>query len=218
MSQKLLRGAWRIVAIVAAAAVLLPGAASAWFTLSGNDIEYTCQEANAGKKVLIVYDTKYGATRTLAYRIKDVLCSEGAQVDLSTVRKIKDLSSYDAVILGSAIIVEQWRPDMLKFMKAQENVLKDKKVAVFVTCGIMREDNEENRGMAQKYYIDGVLKKYPNITLVGNAGLFGGVLDFSVLTFQDFIMIKAFNMMGEGDYRNFDNVGQWAKDFYDAIK
>jgi len=98
---------------------------------------------------------------------------------------------------------------------------------LFEECGLLRppcrsrllvEDTEANRALAQKYYIDSVLETVPQITPVQAAGLFGGIMDFSVLSPIDLLMIRGFNMMGEGDFRNFDKIAQWSKDLYTVIK
>jgi hypothetical protein len=68
--------------------LLVPATGSAYKTISGVCIEETCGEGNLqGKRVLVAYDTKYGATRTIAGRIQDVLCASGAQVDMTLVER-----------------------------------------------------------------------------------------------------------------------------------
>ena len=201
--------------------LLVPVPSSAYRTISGNDIELRCGQQNLeGKRVLIVYDTKYGATRTIANQIQDVLCASGAQVDMSLVKRIQDISTYDVVILGSAIISEKWRPDILKFLKAQEGALATKHVAVFIVCGLLKDDTPENRDIAKKYYIDKVLQKIPLIVPVGNPGLFAGVIDYSVLTPKDEFLLRLLygKILPEGDYRNCDKVTQWTEDIYALIK
>ena len=152
--------------------------------------------------------------------MQDVLCASGAQVDMSLVKRIQDISTYDAVILGSAIISEKWRPDMLKFLKAQEGALATKHVAVFIVCGLLKDDTPENRDIAKKYYIDKVLQKIPLVVPVGNPGLFAGVIDYSVLTPKDEFLLRLLygKILPEGDYRKFDKVTQWTEDIYALIK
>lgn len=201
--------------------LLMPVAGNAYRTISGNDIELTCGQQNvAGKRILIIYDTKYGATRTIANTIQDVLCAAGAQVDMSIVKRIQDVSTYDAVIVGSAIISEQWRPDLVKFLKDQEEILATKPVAVFIVCGLLKDDTPENREIAKKHYIDRVLQKIPMIIPVGNPGLFAGIMDYSVLTPLDEFLVRALfgRMLPEGDYRNFDKVTQWTEDIYALLR
>jgi menaquinone-dependent protoporphyrinogen IX oxidase len=221
MTKQFFRRAFIALLVISAALLLFPCPGSAWKTIPGNDIEKTCGLQNIeGKKILVVYDTKYGATRTIADKIQEVLCAQGAQVDMSLVKRIQDLEPYDAVIIGSAIINEQWRPDMLKFLKAQQDVLAAKPVAIFIVCGLMKDDTAKNRQTAQKYYIDAVLTKIPGVVPVGSAGLFAGIMDFSVLTPVDEFLIRALfgGMLPEGDYRNFDKVTQWTNDILPLLK
>lgn len=201
--------------------LLLPATGSAFKTIDGACIEKTCGEENLqGKRILLVYDTKYGSTRTIAGQIQDVLCASGAQVDMTLVERIDDIAAYDAVILGSAIISESWRPGMLRFLRTQEAVLATKQVAVFVVCGLLGEDTPEYRDIAQQYYVDKVLEKFPQIVPVGNSGLFAGVVDYSVLQpLDEFLMRFLFGrLLPEGDYRNFDKVTQWTDDIYALIE
>jgi len=210
--------------VISLTLLFFPVASNAYRTISGNDIELSCGQQNTqGKKILVVYDTKYGATRTIANKIQEVLCTQGAQVDMSIVKRIRDLSTYDAVILGSAIISEQWRPDMLAFLKAQQGALAKKHVAVFIVCGLLKDDTAANQQQAQQGYIDPVLKQFPQIVPVGSPGLFGGVMDFSVLTPLDEFLIRTLFGSGpyalpEGDYRNFDKVTQWSEAIFAALK
>ena len=201
--------------------LLLPATGSAYKTISGACIEQACGEENMqGKRILVVYDTKYGATRTIADQIQNVLCESGARVDMTLVERIDDISEYDAVILGSAIISESWRPDMLRFLRTQEPILATKQVAVFIVCGLLHEDTAEYREIAQQYYIDKVLEKFPQVVPVGNAGLFAGVVDYSVLQpLDEFLMRVLFGrLLPEGDYRNFDTVTQWTNDIFAIIE
>ena len=224
MTKQVFRSSLIALIVISFSLLFFPHTGNAWRTMPGNDIEKSCGQQNAGgKRILIIYDTKYGATRTIADKIQEVLCAQGAQVDMSLVKRIQDVSTYDAIIIGSAIITEQWRPDMLSFMKAQEAALASKPVAVFIVCGLMKDDTAEKRQMAQKYYIDAVLKKTPGIVPVGSAGLFAGIMDFSVLTPMDEFLIRALFGSGpyaipEGDYRNFDKVTQWANDIFALLK
>jgi menaquinone-dependent protoporphyrinogen oxidase len=221
MTKQFFRSMLIALLVISAALLLFPGPGSAWKTMPGNDIEKTCGQQNVeGKKILVVYDTKYGATRTIADKIQEVLCAQGAQVDMSLAKRIQDISTYDAVIIGSAIISEKWCPDALKFLKAQQAVLATKPVAIFIVCGLLKDDSAENRQMAQKYYIDSVLKQFPQVVPVGSPGLFAGIMDYSVLKPVDEFLVRVLfgTMLPEGDYRNFDKVTQWTNDILPLLK
>jgi menaquinone-dependent protoporphyrinogen oxidase len=64
------------------------------------------------KQVLVAYATKYGATAEIAERIGEVLPRGVA--DVLPADRVGDVSSYRAVVLGSAVY-GQWRKEATKF-------------------------------------------------------------------------------------------------------
>ena len=59
--------------------------------------------------VLVAYASKYGATKEIAEKIGEVLQDAGCSVDVHSVSDVKDLSGYQAVVLGSAAYIGGWR-------------------------------------------------------------------------------------------------------------
>jgi len=74
-------------------------------------------------KVLVVYATKYGSTAEIAERIGQVLREAGLGADVQPADRVGDLGSYDAVVLGSAVYVGQWRKEAAKFLEVNEATL-----------------------------------------------------------------------------------------------
>ncbi len=56
-------------------------------------------------KVLVAYATRCGATAGMSEGIAKVLCEEGSYVRVANLKeeKIKDISDYDPVVMGSGI-------------------------------------------------------------------------------------------------------------------
>ncbi|MBA7710139.1 hypothetical protein ES703_119071 [subsurface metagenome] len=59
-------------------------------------------------KVLVTYASKYGSTAEVAEKVAEILRSKGLEVDLSRAKAVADISSYDAVILGSPFRAFRW--------------------------------------------------------------------------------------------------------------
>ena len=85
------------------------------------------------KDILVAYASKYGSTAEIAKKIGEVLTQKGLSVKVAEVKNVHDLSSYRAVILGSAVYIGRWRKDAVRFMKAFETDLREKKVWIFST-------------------------------------------------------------------------------------
>lgn len=83
------------------------------------------------RKILITYASKYGATREIAERITAVLHQAGLQTDLQPVDGVRDLASYQAVILGSAVYVGKWQKEAVAFLQTHEKSLADQPVWLF---------------------------------------------------------------------------------------
>ena len=66
-------------------------------------IEMSCGENNNATYVLIAYDTIHGSTAEVAEYIGYDLCDQGFKVDVQLAYNAVNISSYDAVILGSPV-------------------------------------------------------------------------------------------------------------------
>lgn len=93
-------------------------------------------------KILVIYDSLYGATADAAKTISVKLTNEGLDVDLSLVG-LRDPVGYDAVIVGSPIRLSQCTSKIKKFIKANHSVLTRIQVAFFFTCMSVTNDESE---------------------------------------------------------------------------
>ncbi len=84
-------------------------------------------------KVCIVYDTRRGATATIANWIAEDLAERGFEVSVQRLERA-EISECDLVILGAPVYYETPLPSMLKFIEKNRDILAGKIVAVFVVC------------------------------------------------------------------------------------
>lgn len=127
-------------------------------------------------KALVVYGTRYGTATGIAEEIRRVLVKEGVEVDLKDARKLEnyDITPYELVIVGSGIKMGKWTKGALKFLKNNKENIKDKKVALFVTCGAANDPKTVAEG--QEKYLDEVAEKYL-INKPVATGLYGSLYD-----------------------------------------
>ncbi len=66
-------------------------------------------------KILVCYGTRYGSAGEIAENIGEILRSRGATVDIINLKKskVKNLESYDLVVLGSGIQMGKWTKEPL---------------------------------------------------------------------------------------------------------
>ena len=82
-------------------------------------------------KTLVAYATKYGATAEIAEKIGEVLSQAGVPTDVSPVNQVKDLDSYGAVVLGSAVYIFRWRKEASRFLKVNARKLAERPLWIF---------------------------------------------------------------------------------------
>ena len=139
------------------------------------------------KKVLIVYGTRYGATESTSEEIAKVLQGEGIEVKVVNAKKerVKDISPYDLVIVGSGMQMAKWTGAAENFFKKFQKELASKKVAIFVSSGaqaiIEYEKKTEEIEKARKQYLEDKAAKY-NLRPISMA-IFGGVWDYNKMFF-----------------------------------
>lgn len=71
--------------------------------------------------------TKYGASAEIAEKIGQVLRQAVFHTDVLPMDRVSNLSSYKAVVLGSAIYMDRWRKEATKSLKANKKVLSEQK-------------------------------------------------------------------------------------------
>ena len=82
-------------------------------------------------KILVTYASKYGATTEIAEKIGEVLRQAGLTAEVKEAKGIKDLSPYQAVVLGSAVYMGRWLKHASKFIKANRKALAGMPVWIF---------------------------------------------------------------------------------------
>ena len=127
-------------------------------------------------KVLVCYGSRYGSTAEIAENIGETLRNRGGIVEIVNLKndKVKDLNSYDLIIVGSGIQMGRWTKEPLKFLKKNRETLSRKKVALFVSC--MSATKPETCNQGRRDYLDKINNDFPEIEPI-SMGLFGGLID-----------------------------------------
>jgi menaquinone-dependent protoporphyrinogen IX oxidase len=179
------------------------------------------------KKVLIVYGTRYAATESTSEEIAKVLGEAGldAAVINAGKDKVKDISAYDMVIVGSGMQMAKWTGDAENFLKKFIKELAQKKTAIFVSSAaeaLMKFDkNDAELEKARKSYLDDKAALY-GLNPVSMA-MFGGVWDFNKMNFIFKKTMSPFKMKieeagfkevspGLYDTRDWEVIRNWAKE------
>ena len=129
-------------------------------------------------KALIVYGTRGGSTTAIAEEMGKALAEQGYDTTVRDVRNIKgiDVKAFDLVITGSSVWAAMWTRKAAGFLKKNQGVLANKKVALFASGLSGADPSQMEKDM--KSYLEKVAAKYPAIKPI-SLGLFGGYMDFN---------------------------------------
>jgi menaquinone-dependent protoporphyrinogen oxidase len=161
------------------------------------------------KRVLVTYASKYGSTGGVADAIGKELCSRDVAADVLLIKNVRNLSSYRAVVVGSAIYMGKWMSEAVDFIKENRDALRQVPVAYFLVCMNLAQPTEKKRAEVLSY-TDPVLKAAPEIRPVG-IGTFAGALDYNNLSWIYKKILKS-KETPEGDFRDWNAIRSWARD------
>jgi menaquinone-dependent protoporphyrinogen IX oxidase len=149
-------------------------------------------------KALIVYGTRFGATAGTSEEIANVLRNEGLDVRVVDAKKakVRDISEYDLIIVGSGMMIDRWTGEPEKFLEKYQKELAKKRLAIFVSSGAQALIEYEGKfeqfhfggkttillgveatGRARKVYLEEKAAKYEFRPIA--LAVFGGVWDFN---------------------------------------
>jgi len=137
-------------------------------------------------KTLIAFGSRYGATAGTSDEIAKILRDEGLDVKVANLKeeKVKDISEYDLIVVGSGMQMGKWTGEAEDFLKKFQKEFAQKKVALFVSSMKTvseREGKTDDLEKAMKVDLEDKVAKY-NLQPIA-LGFFGGVLDFNKMNF-----------------------------------
>ncbi len=159
-------------------------------------------------KILVAYASQTGSTAGVADAIGKQLADGGVTVDVRRVKEVTDLSSYRAVVMGSAIHSGKWMPEAAKFVRDNQSRLRQMPTAFFLVCLMLATGTEDNRRLVATF-------QEPERALVKPVaeGRFAGYLWYDKYSFIEGLGMRIFartQKLAEGDYRDWDAIRAWA--------
>jgi len=184
------------------------------------------------KKILVLYGTRYGATKGIAQKIEKTIQDNGISTEIydlkeSSSKSIPSLKDFDGIIIGTSIQMGMWTKPVKKYIKKYIADLKQKqdKLGFFICCGLAKKIDEI--GSAIEQFITPKLDKFGLKPALIDA--FGGVYDFSENSLMGGIYKKIMSKAlqeEEGweivenkayDFRDWDQINEFTNKFISII-
>ncbi len=142
-------------------------------------------------KSLVIYSSKYGSTAEVARAIAD-----GLDADVADAANSPDLTPYDVFVFGSPIYAGDYLESVMTLIRANREMLGERKTAAFITAAADVEidpgltGDEDELLHTQQDYADG-LAEMAGGQILGTRG-FGGRLAPDQLDESDRKMLSWF--------------------------
>jgi menaquinone-dependent protoporphyrinogen oxidase len=163
--------------------------------------------------ILVAYATKYGATQGIAERIAATLKTEGLAVDLAPVSAVRDITAYNAFVIGSAAYMGSWLKEAGEFVRKNQRALAASPVWLF-SSGPLGTETKDAKG--QDVLVASEPKEFAEFAATiqpKDKRVFFGALDSKKLrgVHRLFSLAPASaKVLIEGDFRDWKLIEAWA--------
>jgi len=161
-------------------------------------------------KVLVAVASKHGSTREIADAIGRVLVEQKIDVEVEDINNVVTLEDYNAVIVGSAVYAGNWLRSARHFVKHHSQELQSRPTWLFSSgpIGTTLKPEADKAVLLETIMYEVQPREHR---------LFAGKLSKENLSFGERAMVMAFHAP-DGDYRNWDDIQDWAKEIAHTIK
>lgn len=185
-------------------------------------------------KVLVAYATMAGSTAEVAQAVGEEIVKSGLQVDVTPISEVKDLTTYDGVVIGGPMIMG-WHRSASGFLKKHKQALQRIPFAVFVMAISLTQtgddqvdgvpvyvdeelpkppQNTEQLNFRERYarlsnYLSPILKTTRPVK-PASIGVFGGRLEYGRLKWWAVLFVMLIIQAPARDRRNWTAIRAWA--------
>lgn len=159
-------------------------------------------------RVLVAYGTERRGTAEIAEAIAKVLRERGAVVDCLSADRVRDVSAYDAFVIGGALYMARWHRHARRFVARFAPALRERPTWLFSSGPL--DDSAANTTIPP---VRGVARWMRRIGARGHM-TFGGRLASDARGFIAAAMAKK----NSGDWRDHHQIQTWAEQLATAIE
>jgi menaquinone-dependent protoporphyrinogen oxidase len=194
------------------------------------------------KRILVTYATLSGSTAEVAAAIGEELTKHNLQVDVLSIAAVRNLTLYDAIVVGAPMIMG-WHRTALRFLRQNREIFQRIPIAVFVTALSLTQTEKisvddvpvcvdeklpkapqvaDRLNWRERYaqlsnYIRPILKAI-HPAKPKSMGVFGGRMEYGRLKWWAVLFAMVIIKAPAGDKRNWTAIQSWAAELPAALE
>ena len=162
-------------------------------------------------KVLVGYESKYGATAAIAERIAAKLRERGLAPDLLELSEVRDPTAYDAFVVGSAVYIGSWMKDATRFVERNRPTLASHPLWLFSSGPISAVTSESHDRELRTTAVRGEIAALKEELGARDHHVFFGSLEREKLRMPDRLIAALPAFPGSfGDFRDWSEIDAWS--------
>lgn len=193
-------------------------------------------------KILVTYATMAGSTVEVAEAVGEEITNRGLQVDFLPLSEVRDLETYDGIVVGAPMIMG-WHRGALRFLRKNRKAFQNIPLAIFVTAMSLTKtgetivdgvpvyldeklpkppQKEDSLNFRERYaqlgnYLRPILKATRPLK-PASIGVFGGRLEYGRLKWWAVLFAMLVVQAPAGDRRNWTAIRSWAAGLPEALQ
>ncbi|HEX8035706.1 MAG TPA: flavodoxin domain-containing protein [Ktedonobacterales bacterium] len=164
--------------------------------------------------ILVAYATKRGATQGIAERIAEKLAASGQPAQARPAQSVRDLTGYDAFVIGSAAYMGSWLKEATEFVRRNQAFLATRPVWLF-SSGPLGTATTDAQGRDLRVVSEPKeFAEFKETIKPRGVQVFYGALDPGTLGFAERMfrrMPAGRALLPEGDFRDWQTIDAWAE-------
>ena len=158
------------------------------------------------KPILIAYASRHGSTREVAERLAAVLRGRGHCVELRAAAQTRDVSGYQAIVIGSPVYDGAWLPEASEFVRQNLDRLASVPVWLF-SVGAFGDEHPVIGRLMKKEPRE--MARFLQTIRPRDYRVFAGVIDANSWPSYGKLLLRIFGGR-VGDNRDWQSIERWA--------
>ena len=174
-------------------------------------------------RVLVVYASRYGATKGIAERIAATLHRQGLAPSVQPAQQAADPEHYDAAVIGSAAYFFHWMKPATSFVRRHSVALASRPLWLF-SSGPLGTNGKDAQGRDLREFLEPKeIAEFRETLKPRGHRVFFGAMDSAKLGFLHRLVYKLpanrdNALFPQGDFRNWTDIDAWAASIAHSLK